>query len=181
MPKKALCCTHDQAFEIYHGLGAGRTHEEVRAELKRMYPDGRIPASSTITKWSKVYQWDKRIIALETEVAAKVTENVIEELADMRSKLAIGYHELHTELVGTVKDALAKLQQKTDDMDIGEMRQLMAMAIEATQEIRQLIDIDLAPRPQDADRVRDAVDNLAAGDPLAELNTGHMKAGERVH
>ncbi len=71
---------HREAFELYWRLGADRSIERLRAELRAR---GRVPTLRTLYTWSSQYHWQDRIAQLERDAKRAEDDARVQAVRDM--------------------------------------------------------------------------------------------------
>lgn len=176
--KRPLCLTHQEAFELYKMMD-NRSLANLRRLIIEKYPGQRVPSPQGIHKWSQVHHWEQQIGKFDTELRLETERKLIESVSNLRHQLAMQHYECHSELLATVQSALAKLRKKDADVDIGELRQLTAMMLDLSAEMRELTTVE----PHEA-YVAPAPAPSPEGDPLEGFaGDGFINAepGERMH
>lgn len=167
-----LCVTHDEAFTIYKAM-TDRSQEALRREIGRRFPKGKIPSSATVSKWSQRHDWHRRLAKHDAEVANKTADKLVENIADLRARLATEFHHLSTHLIERATLALDQLIEGKQITTVHEYRELVSTAIELAGEIRMLTmdpnAASAAPAPEDT------------GDPLAAYHAQFMAGGTAIN
>ena len=96
---------HRQAFDVYWGMGAERSIDQLHAA---MAAQGKAPTLRTLYEWSRRYHWQRRITQLEREARRAEDETRIQALREMyerQSKEALLLQQRGAEwLAGMSKD-----------------------------------------------------------------------------
>lgn len=78
---------HRDTFEIYYGMGADRSLAKLHHNLTTASPKVRCPSLRTLKAWSKVFNWQERVLIRDKEVADKVEKKVVSSNIEKRAKM----------------------------------------------------------------------------------------------
>lgn len=93
---------HRDAFEYYYALGESRTQQEVANRFKC--------SKRAVEKWSVAFQWQKRIVERDNEIADLVSDKLKKHAADQKVK----YHNLVQNLIAPVIKGLQYMRLEND-------------------------------------------------------------------
>ena len=137
------------AFELYLGLGAGRSFEKLRRAVADRYGDA--PAKRSVTEWSRKFDWRRRVEEAEFEVGERIHEEGIairsgEALSEIEALRRIEDAASRTSLEKL--QGMVRWQQARDNGEPlvdGEGNELPApFAIKSVRDIGALLDIAVA-------------------------------------
>jgi hypothetical protein len=75
---------HRQAFDLYVRLGASRSLDRLRTELRER--DGRAPSLRTLEEWSRTLEWQTRVDDFERRARQADEEARIQEIREMADR-----------------------------------------------------------------------------------------------
>lgn len=113
-----------QAFEIYYGMGEGRTLEKLREVLQNTtgYTQ-HTPALDTLKSWSRKFNWQLRIQQRDIENAKKLEKQtdktIIDEKAEIRKII-----QVHMNIIKQVLNDYIQKGTVAEIKTVGELNQL---------------------------------------------------------
>ena len=104
---------HAEAFELYFKMGKERSLRELAKKIE--------VSETTINRWNKELDWQKRIVDREKEISEKVAEKVIEEEINLRSKFVSGIKGAIDLFLSNLKNGLVKVESVQDFERLGKL------------------------------------------------------------
>ena len=76
----------NEAFNIFFGLGTGRTLRILREKILLDHP-ANVPSYEALKDWSKKYSWQSRVLLMDQAVADGVLETMVPEWIKIKAEL----------------------------------------------------------------------------------------------
>lgn len=85
----AKLINRDEAFQLYYGLGQGRSLVDLESKLKDLYPDNpeKVPEIHTLKNWSVKGGWQLQIMMLDKEIRDGVNHIMVDDWVKLKAKL----------------------------------------------------------------------------------------------
>ena len=112
---------HFHAFEVYRDLGYGRTYRETARQVGA--------TATSVCKWAKLYNWEKRIIEYGAVVAKKRAEGAIIKVDNPIAKKVVDAMEKMEAIIDSVfvRDTTGKLSPKIKVKSMDELTKFVSV------------------------------------------------------
>jgi hypothetical protein len=190
--KDRVTLTKAAAFEVYCGLGHGRTLVQLEAKLVEMYGRESAPSAPTLKRWGQQGRWRSRVEGHDTKAQEKLGDKLAERAAKAQFDHIVELESVAEDAIRTARQLLsgeAVATSRKDDFtptklllrpDTAQVRDLIDLSGKALDQAKALREVRSSPGAQQPGGIRATLKDMPSDVLAAALAKVRVKAQERA-